>query len=378
VISRTLLAIGLAILVVCGGTTSYIYLSTRQSKVVVPPQKPTAATPRAQAFILPGTLYLAQSGAIYSLSVGRFHQLTPEDGWTQPALFPDGSQDLLAVKQSAMYSDVYALTRFGNVANQFTNNAAPARNTDPGANHWSFYPRLSYDEHTLWMTYDSPKYGYDVVMSVWSQPYSGTIRQGKLWTISNDYTGGDVQPIPLPTGGIIYTKYSYGPDLKLIGQLWFTNRAGSAGQALTSPSEDCSEPALSPNGQQLAMVCSYEKQISNLVIVPWNGSSMGARTTVISDQMVAQPIWAPNGSGIAYLAPGVAAGPFQLWWLPRAAYSPPVPSPVPTPTPTPGGPHNGPLPSPTPSVAPSPPPVKPIQVTSNLGFDATSPIAWAP
>lgn len=375
-IPRTLLAIGLAVLMVCGATTSYIYLSSRQSKVVVPPQKPTAATPLAQAFTLPGTLYLAQSGAIYSFSVGRFHELTPEAGWTQPALFPNGAY-LLAVKQSVMYSDVYALTRFGNVVNQLTTNAAPARNTDPGANHWSFYPRLSYDQRTLWMAYDEPKYGYDVVMSVWALPYGANIRQGKLWTISNDYTGGDVQPIPLPTGGIIYTKYSYGPDLKLIGQLWFTNRAGSAGHPLTSPSEDCGEPSLSPNGTQIAMVCSYEKQISNLVIVPWNGSAMGARTTVISDQMVAQPIWAPNGSGIAYLAPGVAAGPFQLWWLPRDAYAPPVPSPVPTPSPTPGGPHNGPLPSPTPSVVPTPPPVKPIQVTANLGFDATSPLAWS-
>ena len=125
------------------------------------------------------------------------------------------------------------------------------------------------------------------------------------------------------------------------------------------------------------MICSYEKQISNLVIAPWNGSSLGARTTVISDQLVAQPIWAPDGSGIAYLAPGGPAAPFQLWWLPRAAYNPPSPSPVPTPTPTPGGPHNGPLPSPTLTVVPTPAPVKPIQVTTNLGFDATSPMAWA-
>jgi hypothetical protein len=363
---------------VCGATTSYIYLSSRQSRVVVPPQKPTAATPRAQAFTLPGTIYLAQSGAIYSLSIGRFHQLTPEAGWTQPALAPD-SRYMVAVQQSAQYSDVYVLTRFGNVVNRLTNNAAPSKNADPGLNHWSFYPRVSSDQRTLWMTYDAPKFGYDVVMSVWALPYGGSIRQGKLWTISNDYTGGDVQPIPLPTGGIIYTKYSYGPDLKLIGQLWFTNRAGSAGRALTSPSEDCAEPAVSPSGTQIAMVCSYEKQISNLVIVPWNGSSMGARTTLISNQMVAQPIWAPDGSGIAYLAPGGPAAPFQLWWLPRAAYNPPAPSPVPTPTPTPGGPRNGPLPSPTPAAAsPSPPAVKPIQVTTDLGFDATSPLAWSP
>ena len=91
------------------------------------------------------------------------------------------------------------------------------------------------------------------------------------------------------------------------------------------------------------------------------------------DQLVAQPVWAPDGSGIAYFAPGVAAGPFQLWFLPKAAYV--APPPAPPPTPTPGGPHNGPLPSPSPT--PAPLPVKPIQVTTNDGFDATSPMAWA-
>ncbi len=83
-ISRFLLAVMLAFLMVISGISTYVFLGTRQSKAVVPPQKPTAASPRAQALTLPGTLYLTQSGAVYSLSAGRFHQLTPEAGWTQP------------------------------------------------------------------------------------------------------------------------------------------------------------------------------------------------------------------------------------------------------------------------------------------------------
>ena len=88
--------------------------------------------------------------------------------------------------------------------------------------------------------------------------------------------------------------------------------------------------------------------------------------------------WAPDGSGIAYLAPSLPDGPFQLWFLPKNAYAPPPPSPVPTPTPTPGGPYNGPLPSPSPVPTPTPVVVKPIQITTDQGFDATSPMAWAP
>jgi hypothetical protein len=381
-IPRFLLAIGVSILMVVTGTVSYVYVSGRHSKVAAPPQKPTAATPRAQAFILPGTLYLAQAGALYSLSSGRFHQLTAEDGWTQPALFPDGHY-LLAVKRGPVTSDVWALTRFGGLYNHLIDNSAPGGYTDTSGSHWSFYPRLSLDRGTLYMSYDEPKYGYDVVMSVWSVPYGGTIRQGRQWTQANDYTGGDVQPIPLPTGGIMYTKYEYGPDAKLVGQLWLTGRPesstgyGYVGTALTSPSEDCREPDLSPDGREVAMICTYEKQVSYLTIASWDGSSLGSRQTVITDQMVAQPIWAPDGSGIAYFAPGAPDGPFQLWFLPRNAYHPPAPSPIPTPTPTPGGPYTGKLPSPSPVVAPPPPVVKAIQITTNLGFDASSPMTWA-
>jgi len=307
-ITRFLLAVGLAILMVVSGTTSYVYLSSRQSKAVAAPQKPTDPTPRAQQLTLPGTIYLAQSGALYSFSAGRFHQLTAEAGWTQPALFPDGSQ-LLAVKRSGLFSDVYVLTRFGNVTNQLTSNQAPVRSRwDTGANAWSFYPRLSPDQGTLYMSYDGPKAAgdgnFNVLMQVWGIPRGGTIRQGRSWTLANNYTGGDMQPVPLPTGGLIYTKYSYDSNSNRVGQLWYTNRAGSAGKALTSQAANCS----------------------------------------------------------------------QLWWLPKARYAPPPP---PVPSPTPGGPHNGPLPTPSPTAVPTPPVVKPIQLTTNLGFDATSPLAWS-
>ena len=261
-ISRFLLGIVLVVVMLAAGPTTYLVLASKTSKVAAPPQKPTASTPRPQAYTLPGTIYIAQQGALYSLSVGRFHQLTPEAGWTMPALVPDGTH-LLAIKTNGRYSDVYVLSRFGSVTKRVTNNAAPPRNRDTGANHWAFYPRLSPDGKTLWFAYDQPKYGYNVIMSVWAMPLSGTIKQGKLWTSANDYSGGDVQPIPVKTG-MIYTKYGYGPDTKLVGQLWFTNRARAAGKPLTSAGEDCRSPAVSPSGTQIAMICTYEKQVSYL------------------------------------------------------------------------------------------------------------------
>ena len=246
-ISRFLLAIGLAVVMVLTAMTSYVYLSSRHSKVVAAPLKPIAATPRAQAFTLPGTIFIEQSGALYSFSAGRFHQLTGEVGWTQPSLNPDGTS-LVAVKRSPMFSDVYLLSRYGSILLQLTNNAAPARSSwDTGANAWSFYPRLSPDQKTLWISYDGPKaagQGYfDVDMAVWAVPVGGAIRQGRAWTTANNYTGGDIQPVPVPSGGIMYTKYTYDPNQNRVGQLWFTNRAGSAGRALTSTAAGCASSA---------------------------------------------------------------------------------------------------------------------------------------
>jgi hypothetical protein len=178
----------------------------------------------------------------------------------------------------------------------------------------------------------------------------------------------------------MYTKYGYGADGNLVGQLWLTTRPtpyGTEGRPLTSQGEDCHQPSISPDGHQVAMICTYEKQISQLTIASWDGSNLGPRRAVITDQLVSQPTWAPDGSGIAYLAPG-ATDSFQLWFLPKNAYNPPAPSPTPVPSATPGGPYNGAQPSPTPVAATPPPVIKPIQITTNNAFDATSPIAWAP
>ncbi|HSS61228.1 MAG TPA: hypothetical protein VLK30_07215, partial [Candidatus Limnocylindrales bacterium] len=190
-IPKFILGVVLAVLMVVVGTSTYMYLSSRQSKVAVPAEKPTTSAPRPQALVLPGTLYLTQSGAIYSLNAGRFHQLTPEDGWKQPAPFTDG-QSLLAIRQNALYSDVYVLNRFGGVVRQLTDNRSPSYSNDIGAYHWSFYPRMSPDGSTLWMTYDGLKCSgcYDVSLAVWSMPYGGNIRQAKAWTDGGYYTGG--------------------------------------------------------------------------------------------------------------------------------------------------------------------------------------------
>jgi hypothetical protein len=259
---------------------------------------------------------------------------------------------------------------------------APPGNFDTRLLHWSFYPRLSHNQKTVFMSYDMPKGGFDVPMSIWGMPVGKTMSQARLWSVSIDYTGGDMEPLPLPSGALMYTKFLYF-DQHIVSQIWITNqpeipyRCGSFcisvppgpghGRPLTRPEEDCAQPSLSPDGRTVAMICTHETQESYLVLAPFNGrtGTLGTPRNVITKQLVAQPTWAPDGSGIAYLAPALAGAGFQLWWLPRAAYVAPAPSPVPSA-------------SAIPTTAPAQIPAKPVEITTNLGFDATSPIAWIP
>ncbi len=146
-ISRVVLGVCLVVLMVVTGVSTYVYIGTRQSKLAAAPLNPTAAQPTPRGFQLPGTLFVAQNGALYSLSHGRYHQLTREAGWMQPSLMPDGN--LLVVKRSQFHSDVYILNQFGLPLRQLTNNQAPRRSYDTGDNHWAFFPRSSTDGKTI-------------------------------------------------------------------------------------------------------------------------------------------------------------------------------------------------------------------------------------
>lgn len=376
--SRFVPVIALVVAMLFTGIGTYTYLGAHQTVHRQPPKTPVQAPPPPPAMLLSGTMYLSQGGAIYSLSAGQFKQLTPAAGWVQPAILPNGG-DLLAVKREWAYSDVFRLGTDGQVIAKLTNNTAPSRFNDIGANHWSLYPTLTPDGQTIFMSFDSSKFAdYEVDLAIWQMPLAGTRSQWRQWTSPNYYTGGDVQALPLASGGLLYVKYDQDTDGKKASQIWYKAQRVGKSTALTTLADDCSEPSLSPDGKTLAMICSQKQQISNLVLADFNGSGIGPLRTVVSGQLVAQPAWAPDGSGIAYFAPAQADQPFQLWWLPKAGYlvPPPTPTPSPSPSPSPGRKTS---PSPkkaTPKPSPTPPPVTPIQITTALGFDASSPIAW--
>ena len=271
--------------------------------------RPTEVT----AAPLPGTLYVIQAGAIYRFQHGNFTQITPEDGWMQPTASPDGKQ-LVAVKRSTNFSDLYLLSAAGKQVAQLSHNSAPG---PAEQNHWTFYPRFSPDGQTLFYDFD-PKdlYGsYKLDLAIFASRMDPNTRAVD-WTQPNDYTGGDVNPTPLKSGGLIYTKYSIDDSFQVHSQIWYQKRAGTDGQALTPPELGCEQPTLSADEKLLAMVCTRGSNVAaELDVATFDSATLtlGSPATLVNNQLIASPAFSPDGKMIAYLAPSSVGGQFQLW-----------------------------------------------------------------
>jgi hypothetical protein len=109
---------------------------------------------------------------------------------------------------------------------------------------------------------------------------------------------------------------------------------------LTTPEVNCSQPSLSFDQTVVVMVCSGANS-TKIEQAAFDGSSLGPIKVLVDNCQCAWPVFAPDGSGIAYLAPATSDGPFQLWWLAKGSPAP-------------------------------------VQVTSALAFDASSAPLWLP
>jgi Tol biopolymer transport system component len=280
--------------------------STLNGKVVAPSQS------RA-LFSLPGTIIVAQDGALYKLQDAQFTQLA-SGGWTQPTILPD-HQHLIAVRRESNYSDLYELSLNGTVERQLTNNASPRVDL----NHWSFYPRASPSGAYVFYSYDA-KYCagcYLVDLSVFRQPIDGSQRQARSWSHPNQGTGGDLAPIQLPSGGIIYSKFTINQaNNQISSRIWYQRAQGTAGAPLSESGQSCQQPALSPDEARIAMICApigattWRLVVADLAL---DRLTLGPET-VLATGLPAAPAWSPDGRGLIYLAPKSGqTGPFQLF-----------------------------------------------------------------
>jgi hypothetical protein len=349
------------------GSGVYLYLGTLKSKVVQErPQLPTVTKPK---FVLPGTMFVVQEGRLFKLQAGSFTEIGPSGDWSQPALTPDHTR-LVVVQRSGFSSDLYLLDLDGHVLKRLTK--SDSRYID--YNHWAFYPRISPDGQNVVFSYDSPKNLKNVQegvdLSIWSMPLNGAQWQARRWSDPYWYSGGDVSPIPLATGGLLFVRHSIDQSTAVHSQIYYQNRALALAKPLTTEADDCAQAALSPDGTQIAMVCSRGKQTTALEIAPFNGTALGPARVLLDGGLYASPAWSPDGKALAYFAPQGMTGHFQLWYL--ALPVPPTPSPTvsPSPSPSTSGKASS-IVAPTPTPAPTP-----VQVTEGVDLSATSPPVW--
>ena len=345
-------------LMVAFGFGVYFGLGSLKSKAK---QAVTRPVTKARTLVpLPGVVYMAQGGTLYRLENGQFSEIKPGPGdWSQPTSAPQGG--LIAVSRQLHFSDLYLLDGAGHAVRQLTRNqAGPVE-----ANHWAFYPNLSPDGKTLLFSYDAkdPSNSFRVDLAIWSMPLQGTQAQGRRRTAPNQYTGGDVQPLGLASGGIVFTRYGIDDAGHSVSQIWLQPRGGAVGEGLTDPADHCSSPALSPDGARLAMVCTNGKQAASLQVAPFDGQKLGPREVLVEGQLDAVPAWSPDGKSILYSAPGGPDGHFQLWTIQVQ----PAASPGPSPQNGAGG--STPITSPVAAR-------QPRLVTTDLDLDATSAPLW--
>lgn len=318
-------------------------LAMHQSNAASAAADPSATT---AGVALPGSVIVAQRGALYLLRDGAFTALTGADGWSDPAPLPGGG--ILAVRRGSEWSDIFELSASGAVEQQLTRNEGAVQDADHiGDNHWVFDPRAGADGR-LYFSYDEPKQGYQVDLAIWSAPLAVVTPAGaQQETTPHSYTGGDASPVPLANGALLYVKNTLLADGSHASQVWWQQSTGDQGRAVTQPQDQCAEPSLSPDGVHLAMICSPSEQEADVVVATFDADTgaLGAPHRVVTSRLCAQPTWSPDGRSLIYLAAHGSDGFFQLWWLDAAAAAQPK---------------------------------APVAVTSDVDLDATSAPVWLP
>ena len=305
---------------------------------------------------LPGTIYVSQQGSIYAIAGTKVRRLALPSGgvWTQPRVLPDGS--LLVIRRFDAYSDLYHVSASARVLSQMTSDDPSTTNRTLQLDHWVLWPSISPDGTEVYFATDAPKpapnQSYEVDFSLWSAPLGGGFNiggagasGGTRWSVPDIYTGGDIQPVPLPDGSVLYSSYANTGKGTVVTVLGLQTSPGSRMQALTTPQQDCGAPAVSPDGVTVAMVCTHLGQTAELEVATLSGNALGPLRVLVANCLCNSPSWSPTGDSLLYMNAADPDGNFGLWYIAGA-----------------GGLHHG----------------APRRVTdSSVDLDATSAAAWS-
>jgi Tol biopolymer transport system component len=278
---------------------------------------------------LPGTIFVSQDGAIYAIAGSTVRLLPLPSGgeWIQPRALPDGS--LLAVRRFNQYSDLYHVTASGRVLNQMSAGDQSTSNKTLQLDHWVLWPVVSPDGSTVYFATDSPKpapgQSYEVDFSLWAAPLSGAltiggagVAGGTRWSFRDKYTGGDIEPVPLPDGNLLYSSYANTGKGTVVSVLGLQTSPGSTMVSLTTPAQDCGAPAVAADGVTIAMVCTNRGQTANIEVATLEGTTLSGAHVVVANCLCNSPSWSPSGDNLLYMNASDPGGNFGLWYIANA------------------------------------------------------------
>jgi Tol biopolymer transport system component len=278
---------------------------------------------------LPGTIYVSQQGAIYSISGSTVRRLALPSGgdWTQPRVLGDGS--LLVVRRFDEYSDLYHVSASGHVLSQMTSDDQSSTNPTLQLDHWVLWAAVSPDGTDVYFATDAPKpapnQSYEVDFSLWSAPLSAPfaigdagVSGGTRWSVPDLYTGGDIEPVPLPDGGLLYSSYANTGKGTVVTVLGLQTSPNSPMRSLTTPQQDCGAPAVAADGVTVAMVCTNSGQSADLEVATLEGNALVSPRVVAANCLCNSPSWSQTGDNLLYMNAADPDGNFGLWYIANA------------------------------------------------------------
>ncbi len=277
---------------------------------------------------LPGTIFVSQDGAIYAIRGSSVRRLPLPSGgdWMQPRVLPDGT--LVVVRRFDQYSDLYHVTAAGHVISQLTADAQSTSNKTLQLDHWILWPAIGPDGTSVFFATDSPKpapgQSYEVDFSLWSAPIDAQIAIGDTgigggtrWSVPDAYTGGDIEPVPLPDGNVLYSSFANTGKGTVVSVLGVQTGPGSAMVSLTTPAQDCGAPAVAADGVTVAMVCD-RGQAADIEVATLEGTTLSAPRVVVANCLCNSPSWSPTGDNLLYMDASDPDGNFGLWYVANA------------------------------------------------------------
>ena len=301
-----------AIALLAGACTSNGAASHDPGKVVLPAKQTTVV----------GKLYATKGRSLYRFSGTHLTPLLTGVKVKDPAVSADGTR--LAFAQLQEQSSTIVLSDVDGKARQ---TITPS--SGPEGALWAFSPSFSADAQKLLYLTDrgkqpsSPRDLQPNDLAVWL--YDAASARSHRIAVPVAYTGGDSDPVfrPAASDQVVYTTYLYGGvPLQPVARLtWMSSQTGASVSLSPERARDF-QPAFSPNGRFLAFIRADSGRDDLYVMAL--GASFGREprpypteaAILLQSGMVSQPVWAPDGSAIAFLM--LTRGSFDLFVLPVA------------------------------------------------------------